>query len=207
MRPLLLLSTSLLAFGCKPAPQIARYEVKSEAAPAAAAPAAPVATQPSPSPAVAAPMVAPASMKAEAAGFDAPKWAKLPAGWSVGPENSMRKATWIVSGPNDSKAEIAVTVFPGSVGGLTANVNRWRGQIGLPPASPDEISTSAKTVKVGGLESQRFVMTSTDGKKSVDAVLTAKDGATWFFKMNGETAAVEANGAAFVAFLSSSQLP
>jgi hypothetical protein len=210
MRPLLLLSASLLAFGCKPAPQVARYEVKSEATPAAApaaAPAAPVAAQPAPSPAVAAPMVAPASMKAEAAGFDAPKWAPLPAGWSVGPENSMRKATWIVSGPNGSKAEIAVTVFPGSVGGLTANVNRWRGQIGLPSASPDEISASAKTVKVGGLESQRFVMTATDGKKSVDAVMTSKDGATWFFKMNGETAAVAANATAFIAFLSASQLP
>jgi hypothetical protein len=209
MRPLFLLSASLLAFGCKPAPQVARYEVKSDAAPAPApaAPAAPVAAQPAPSPAVAAPMVAPASMKAEAAGFDAPKWAKLPAGWSVGPENSMRKATWIVAGPNGSKAEIAVTVFPGSVGGLTANVNRWRGQIGLPSASSDEIAASAQTIKVGGLDSQRFVMTSDDGKKSVDAVMTSKDGATWFFKMNGETAAVEANAATFGAFLSASQLP
>ena len=36
MRPLILLSASLLIFGCKPAPQVARYEVKSEAAPAAA---------------------------------------------------------------------------------------------------------------------------------------------------------------------------
>jgi hypothetical protein len=152
-------------------------------------------------------MVAPASMKAEAAAFDAPKWAPLPAGWSVGPENSMRKATWIVAGPNGSKAEIAVTVFPGSVGGLTANVNRWRGQIGLPPASPDEIAASAKSTKVGGIDSQRFVMTATDGKKSVDAVMTSKDGATWFFKMNGETAAVEANATSFVAFLSASKLP
>jgi len=209
MRSLFLLSASLLVFGCKPAPQVTRYEVKSEAAPAPAAtpPTGPVAAQPAPSPAVAAPMVAPASMKAEAAAFDAPKWAKLPAGWSVGPENSMRKATWIASGPNGSKAEIAVTVFPGSVGGLTANVNRWRGQIGLAPASPDEIAGSAATVKVGGIESQRFVMTSADGKKSVDAVMTSKDGATWFFKMNGETAAVEANAGAFVAFLSASQLP
>ena len=206
MRPILLLSASLFVFGCKPAPQVSRYEVKSEAAPAAA-PAAPVAAQPAPSPAVAAPMVAPASMKAEAAAFDAPKWAPLPAGWTVGPENSMRKATWIVSGPNDSKAEIAVTVFPGSVGGLTANVNRWRGQIGLPPASPDDIAASAKSAKVSGLDSQRFVMTSADGKKSVDAVMTSKDGATWFFKMNGETAAVQANSAAFVAFLSASKLP
>ena len=210
MRILFLLSASLLAFGCKPAPQVTRYEVKSEATPAAApapAPVAPVAAQPSPSPAVAAPMVAPASMKAEAASFDAPKWAPMPAGWSVGPENAMRKATWIVSGPNGSKAEIAVTVFPGSVGGLTANVNRWRGQIGLPPAGSDEIAASAKAAKVGDLDSQRFVMTSADGKKSVDAVMASKDGATWFFKMNGETAAVEANAVAFVAFLSASKLP
>jgi len=209
MRPLILLSASLLAFGCKPAPQVARYEVKSEAAPApAATPApAPVAAAPAPSPAVAAPMVAPASMKAEAASFDAPKWAALPAGWVVGPENGMRKATWIVSGPNGSKAEIAVTVFPGSVGGLTANVNRWRGQIGLPPAGADEIAASAKAVKVGGIDSQRFVMVAGDGKKSVDAVIASKDGATWFFKMNGETAAVEANAAAFAAFLSASKLP
>jgi cysteinyl-tRNA synthetase len=37
------------------------------------------------------------------------------------------------------EAEVAVTVFPGTVGGLTANVNRWRGQIGLPPASEADI--------------------------------------------------------------------
>ena len=207
MRPLFFLSATLLAFGCKPAPQVARYEVKAEAEPAPAPAPVPVTQTPAPSPAVAAPMVAPASMKAEAASFDAPKWAKLPAGWTVGPENSMRKATWIVAGPNGSKAEIAVTVFPGNVGGLTANVNRWRGQIGLPPAGADEIAASAKAAKVGNLDSQRFVMISADGKKAVDAVLTSKDGATWFFKMNGEAAAVEANAAAFASFLSDSKLP
>lgn len=204
MRPLFLLSASLLAFGCKPAPQVARYEVKSEAAPAAPAP---VAQVPAAAPAPTAPMVAPASMKAEAASFDAPKWAKLPAGWSVGPENSMRKATWIVTGPNGSSAEIAVTVFPGNVGGLTANVNRWRGQVGLSPASADEIAASAKAGKVGGIDSQRFVMTSPDGKTALDAFMTPKDGATWFFKMKGDTAAVEANAASFATFLSASQLP
>jgi hypothetical protein len=208
MRSLLILSASLLAFGCKPAPQVARYEVKSDAAPApAATPAAPVAAQAAPSPAVAAPMVAPASMKAEAASFDAPKWSKLPAGWSVGPENGMRKATWIVTGPDGSKAEVAVTVFPGNVGGLTANVNRWRGQIGLASAGPDEIAASAKPAKVGGIDSQRFVMASTDGKKGLDAVMTPHKGATWFFKMSGDAAAVATQGPALVAFLAASQLP
>jgi hypothetical protein len=119
----------------------------------------------------------------------------------------MRKATWIVAGPDGSKAEIAVTVFPGNVGGLTANVNRWRGQIGLPSAGPDEIAASAKPGKVGGLESQRFVMVSPDGKKGLDAVMTPHKGATWFFKMSGDAAAVAANGAALVTFLAESQLP
>ena len=216
MRSFYLLSVTLLFVGCKPQPKVAQYEVKSEApaatpaattAPAVASPTAPAATPVAAAPVATAPMAAPASMKAEAAGFDAPKWGKLPAGWTVGPENAMRKATWIVAGPNASSAEIAVTVFPGSVGGLTANINRWRGQVGLAPASADEIVASAKTGKVGGIDSQRFVMTSPDGKTTLDAFITPKNGATWFFKMKGDTAAVEASSAAFAAFLSSSQIP
>jgi hypothetical protein len=205
MRTLPLLSLTLLCLGCKPEPKVSQYDVKAEApAGAAAAPAAPAAPS---TPTAAAPMVAPASMKAEAASFDAPKWGKLPAGWSVGPENAMRKATWIVAGPNGSKAEVAVTVFPGSVGGLTANVNRWRGQIGLPPAAAEEIAASAKPAKVGNIASQRFTLISADGKKALDAVMTAKDGATWFFKMSGEAAAVEANSGALSLFLAETQIP
>ena len=86
-------------------------------------------------------------------------------------------------------------------------MNRWRGQLGLAPAGSDEIAASAKTGKVGGIDSQRFVMTSADGKKTLDAFMTPKDGATWFFKMSGESAAVEANAAAFAAFLAESKLP
>jgi hypothetical protein len=208
MRPLFLLSATLLFIGCKPAPKVTQYEVKSEAVAPATAPAAAVAAAPSAPVAApaAVPMAAPASMKAEAAGFDAPKWGKLPAGWTVGPENAMRKATWIVAGPNGSKAEVAVTVFPGSVGGLTANVNRWRGQIGLPPASSEEVAASAKPAKVGSIASQRFTLVSEDGKKALEAVMTPKDGATWFFKMSGEAAAVEANSGALTLFLAETQI-
>lgn len=211
-RFLFLILGPLLVSGCKPDPQITRYEVKTDptaapVAPVAATPVAPAPATPAPSPAVAAPMVAPASMRAEAAGFDAPKWAKLPAGWTVGPANSMRKATWIVTGPAGSQAEIAVTVFPGNVGGVTANVNRWRGQIGLPAASAEEIAAAATKLQVGSVASQRHVMVSSDGAKSVDAVMTSKDGATWFFKLNGDTAAVAAQSGPFAAFLAESQLP
>lgn len=206
---LFLLSALLLALGCKPEPKVSQYEVKSEAtaaapAPApAAAPAAPVAAS-TPAPAN---MPASAAMKAEAAGFSEPKWATLPSGWSLGAPNAMRKATFVITGQNGAKAEVAVTVFPGSVGGLTANVNRWRGQLGLPPAGEQEITASAKPAKVGPDAGQRFVMVSGDGAKATDAVLVAKDGATWFFKLSGDAAVVSAAGDAFVKFLSASQIP
>jgi len=204
MKPsLLTLAAAALLCACKPEPKVARYEAAPEAT-AAAKTAAPAA----PAPAPAAPaMQAPASMKAEAAGFSAPKWAALPAGWSVGPENAMRKGTFIVPGPDGSKAELAVTVFPGSVGGLTANVNRWRGQIGLPPADEASIRASAQEVKVGPDSGMRFIMKSGDGAKATDAVMVPKGGSTWFLKLSGDAKAVESAGAAFVKFIADSQLP
>ncbi|MBM3826493.1 MAG: hypothetical protein FJ410_07260 [Verrucomicrobia bacterium] len=204
MKPsLLTLSAAALLCACKPEPRVVRYEAAPEAT-ATAETAAPAAQSPAP----AAPTLqAPASMKAEAAGFSAPKWAALPAGWSVGPENAMRKGTFIVPGPDGSKAELAVTVFPGSVGGLTANVNRWRGQIGLPPADEASIRASAQEAKVGPDSGMRFIMKSGDGAKATDAVMVPKGGSTWFLKLSGDTKAVESAGAAFVKFIADSQLP
>lgn len=204
MRPsLLTLTAAALLCACKPEPKVARYEAAPEATTAAKT-AAPAAQAPAP----AAPaMQAPASMKAEAAGFSAPKWAALPAGWSVGPENAMRKGTFIVPGPDGTKAELAVTVFPGSVGGLTANVNRWRGQIGLPPADEASIRASAQEAKVGPDSGMRFIMKSGDGAKATDAVMVPKGGSTWFLKLSGDAKAVESAGAAFVKFIADSQLP
>ncbi len=204
MKPsLLILTAAALLCACKPEPKVARYEAAPETT-AAAKPAAPAVQAPAP----AAPaMQAPASMKAEAAGFSAPKWAALPAGWSVGPENAMRKGTFIVPGPDSSKAELAVTVFPGSVGGLTANVNRWRGQIGLPPADEASIRASAQEAKVGPDSGMRFIMKSGDGAKATDAVMVPKGGSTWFLKLSGDAKAVESAGAAFVKFIADSQLP
>jgi len=196
--PTLLAAAALLA-ACRPAPKVSTYEVKAEPAPAKEA----VAAAPAPRPA----MQATPAMQAEAAQAGQPTWAELPAGWSVGPANAMRKGSWTLTGPNGTKAEVAVTVFPGNVGGLTANVNRWRGQIGLPPASEADILAAAKPGKVGADEAQRFVMVSSDGAKSTDAFLVPKNGSTWFCKLSGDTAAVQAQADAFTRFLAQSKLP
>jgi len=205
MNRTLLLAVAALAVGCKPQPKVASYEVKSDA-PAAttpAAPAAPVAEAPKPPVA----MPASAAMQAEAASFGQPKWAELPAGWTVGPANAMRKGSWTVAGPGTSKGEVAVTVFPGNVGGVTANVNRWRGQIGLAPATDAEVAAAAQPGKVGTAAGQLYRFDSTDGQKAMVALMVPKDGSTWFFKFSGDRDAVNAQTAAFLKFLAASQLP
>ena len=194
----LLVGAALLA-GCRPTPKVSTYEVKSEAPPAKEA----VAAAPAPRPAI----QATPAMQAEAAQAGQPTWAALPEGWTAGPANAMRKGSWTIAGPNGSKAEVAVTVFPGNVGGLTANVNRWRGQIGLPPASEADILATAKPGKVGADEAQRFVMVSGDGAKATDAFLVPKNGSTWFCKLSGDAAAVQAHADAFTKFLAQSKLP
>ncbi len=198
--PSLLAAAALLA-GCRPAPKVSTYEVKSD--PPAAQEAVAAAPAPAPRPA----MQATPAMQAEAAQAGQPTWATLPEGWTVGPPNAMRKGSWTIAGPNGTKAELAVTVFPGNVGGLTANVNRWRGQLGLPPATEADILAAAKPGRVGADEAQRFVMVAADGAKSTDAFLVPKNGSTWFCKLSGDTPAVQAQAEAFTKFLLQSKLP
>lgn len=62
-----------------------------------------------------------------------PAWT-VPEGWTKIPgERRMRIATFEAADPS-GPVEVAITRFPGRVGGETANINRWRRQAGLPPA-------------------------------------------------------------------------
>lgn len=78
---------------------------------------------------------------------------KVPEGWraesDAGKANAMvqRYATFHM-GPADHSAELTVTPLGRSVGSLLANVNRWRGQIGLKPLAPAELTEVSKSLKV-----------------------------------------------------------
>jgi hypothetical protein len=121
----------------------------------------------------------------------------------------MRRATFLVKGADGQTAEIAVSAFPGDVGGLMANVNRWRGQIGLAPAAPDEISGFTSDLEVDGTKS-----TVVDLK--ADAVPAGKTqplrmivvtvphaGSSWFFKITGDAPLVGAQKDSFLQFVKS----
>ncbi|MES1194548.1 MAG: hypothetical protein ABUL65_01550, partial [Opitutus sp.] len=56
-----------------------------------------------------------------------------PADWTAKAPGAMRKGSFTVKGADGSEADLSITAFPGDTGGLLANLNRWRGQISLPP--------------------------------------------------------------------------
>ena len=45
----------------------------------------------------------------------------------------MRVGSFMIGNDQDNSVDISITSSPGDVGGLLANVNRWIGQIDLPP--------------------------------------------------------------------------
>ena len=73
------------------------------------------------------------------------KW-KKPDGWEQFDGHSMRVASFYV--PHSSgKGELSITEFSGMSGGIQANINRWRGQISLPPQSIESILKSSASFK------------------------------------------------------------
>ncbi len=72
----------------------------------------------------------------------------LPEGWLEQPATSMRRANFLVAG--DPDAECYLTVLPGDAGGLAANVNRWRSQMGLEGLSGAEVQVLPTETFLGG---------------------------------------------------------
>jgi len=90
-----------------------------------------------------------------------PKWT-LPEGWSERGGNAMRLSTLVL--PGDPPLEIAVSSLPyqadDRVQFLLANVNRWRGQMGLSPIDAERLHNG------GGLDDETQELPLTDGTKA-----------------------------------------
>ncbi|HEY1848931.1 MAG TPA: hypothetical protein VGG37_06980 [Opitutaceae bacterium] len=126
---------------------------------------------------------------------------QAPADWQPRPASAMRKATFIIPGAA-GESELSVTAFPGDVGGELANVNRWRGQAGLPALQPGGLDASVDRVEANGL---RFTVVELEAPgsatKSILGAIVPVSGSTWFFKLTGPAAALRAAKPAFIGFL------
>jgi hypothetical protein len=81
---------------------------------------------------------------------------KTPEGWTEVPPTEMRVASFKVTGANGKQADVSVVPLPGMPGSDDANVNRWRGQVGLSPVSSEELKKSAENVEAGGQPAQLY---------------------------------------------------
>ncbi|HEX9049790.1 MAG TPA: hypothetical protein VF841_04590 [Anaeromyxobacter sp.] len=126
----------------------------------------------------------------------------LPKGWSETQGGSMRYASFKI--PVEGTVDASVVVLPGPAGGELANVNRWRGQIGLEPLDEAALAAARKTVatKAGPLKVYDFASGGASGKRLV-AGLTEIEGNTWFVKLTGDAGAVGAARGDFMKLLGS----
>jgi hypothetical protein len=119
----------------------------------------------------------------------------------------MRVASFKVLGQDGKQADVSVVPLPGMPGSDDANVNRWRGQVGLPPVSPEELKKSAESVEAAGQPAQLYDIAGLNPGNGEAArilgVIQHRDDAVWFFKMTGDANLVEQQKPAFVAFLKS----
>jgi len=133
------------------------------------------------------------------------KWS-LPKGWSNLPGGGMRFAT--LKAPYEGKLEASVVVLPGAAGGELANVNRWRGQIALPPMDEAALAKARTTLKTkaGALNVYDFTSEGQTKSRMVAGYITTKDGNTWFLKMTGDATPVAKAKPDFMTILGSVHL-
>lgn len=129
-----------------------------------------------------------------------PKWAP-PAHWVAAGEKPMRLASFDVPGAGGAKGDLSISALGGGAGGLLANVNRWRGQVGLGPWDEAALTKSGETLSLNG---DSGVLVDLKGsEKRILAVVVPRGDRTWFYKLTAPDALVTQERENFVKFVQS----
>ncbi len=125
---------------------------------------------------------------------------EVPEGWKELEPSGIRKANFTINADNGN-AEVTILTFPGDVGGTLANINRWRDQIGLDPATSENVNEVSNPYEIAKHEAL-YVRLQGETRSIFGAILPFH-GNTWFFKMFGDNPVVFANDEAMKQFLDS----
>lgn len=117
-------------------------------------------------------------------------WSTPPT-WTEQPAREMVVAVYAVPGD----AEMTVSHIGGMAGGALANVNRWRGQLQLPPIDEAALETTVVSAETAAGTAQKVRLANDDTATIV--VWLIHGGETWFFKLSGPLASVDAEAANF----------
>jgi hypothetical protein len=139
-----------------------------------------------------------------------PAW-DVPSSWQEQPPTQMLVAKFAVSGEAGARVEITVSSFPGDTGGLLANVNRWRGQVGLPPVGQEALAKEVSALDVPGGQAQVTDMVGasprTGQKTRLIGVVVPRGPQTWFYKLMGDETLAGREKPALLKFVQSVRYP
>jgi hypothetical protein len=138
-----------------------------------------------------------------------PKWT-VPPGWKEQPLSEMRLASFKAEGSNGESADISISSFPGDAGGLESNINRWRGQVHQAGLDEESLAKTMERTTVDGVPVVLVDVQTPEGTQKPDriigAVLRTAD-RTWFVKMTGSPATLQAQAENFKQFVNSFRFP
>ncbi|TVQ60583.1 MAG: hypothetical protein EA378_10865 [Phycisphaerales bacterium] len=115
----------------------------------------------------------------------------VPSNWRERSDNPpMRHATLIVP-DQDGEIEVAISRFPGDVGGELANINRWRGQMGLDALEEDELEEHVDRFEHPGFEGFVLRIEGEDEHMLTASIYEENADRTWYVRASASPDAAE----------------
>jgi hypothetical protein len=150
------------------------------------------------------------TVPAASSGQDKPSW-QVPADWKEVPGGQFLVTKFLLSGAGDAQAAVNVSMSAGDGGGLLANLNRWRGQLGLAPTTeadlPKQVQPLAGSDGMTMLAEIAGTDPKTGQKTHLLAAIVPQAQQTWFYKLMGNEQLVEQQREAFTKFVQSVKYP
>jgi len=129
----------------------------------------------------------------------------LPQGWKEIPPKPLSLKSYQAA---NGTVDITITPLAGPAGGLGANINRWRTQVGLEAVDNAKAEADAKPVPSSA---GKALFVDLPGKganaKSIAAGIISKGSETWFIKMMGPADGVAKEKSALAELLKTLKLP
>ncbi len=123
-----------------------------------------------------------------------------PAGWEPQQPGPMQDAKFLAAG---GKATVTISIFTGPTGGVLPNVNRWRGQLGLPAIEEKALPPLLAPLDLPDTKANLVDMTG--ATERMVAAIVPRGEKMWFFKLLGETVAVRSEKNTFLEFVRSAK--
>jgi hypothetical protein len=131
----------------------------------------------------------------------------LPKDWKEAGAGQMSVATFSIQDAAGHEAQVSITPLARLAGRDAEIVNMWREQVGLEALSREEATKQFEAVEVGGEKGNLFqIEGKPEGSSGPARIVTAmvhRPDASWFYKLAGDAALVEAQKPAFIEFLKS----